>query len=136
MRNIFLNVNTKAICYLAGGMIIGAAGSSALRAQNGDLPAYYIAEVDVHDVDTYKAKYVPFVPTTLQPFGAKYLAAGGKTEGVEGAPPAKRIAILQFPSMDKARAWYNSKEYGKIKSVRHAAATTRSFIVEGKTPPH
>jgi uncharacterized protein (DUF1330 family) len=36
--------------------------------------------------------------------------------------------------MDKAEAWHNSLEYDKIKPVRHAVATTRSFIVEGRPP--
>lgn len=131
-----MSTNWKAIFYLATGTTIGAAGGTTLQAQNNAPPAYYIAEVGVHDVDTYKTKYVPLVPSTLAPFGGKYLAAGGRTEGVEGAPPAKRIAILQFPSVEKAKAWYNSAEYGKLKPVRHAAATTRSFIVEGRTPTH
>ena len=123
----------KIVSYVSIGVLIGASGSKLL-AQSSELPAYYVAEIDVHDVDVYKTKYVPFVSATLAPYGGKYLAAGGKTEGVEGAPPAKRVVILQFPSMDKAKAWYGSKEYGEIKPVRHAAATTRSFIAEGRGP--
>jgi hypothetical protein len=53
---------------------------------------------------------------------------------VEGPPPASGVSILEFPSMDKAEAWSNSPEYDKIKPVRHAVATTRSFIIEGRAP--
>lgn len=114
---------------------MGMAGGTAIRADGSGAPAYYVAEVDVHDLEAYKTKYVPYVAATLAPFGGHYLAAGGRSEAVEGSPPAKRIAILQFPSVDKARDWYNSAEYGKLKAVRHAVAATRSFIVEGRPPP-
>jgi uncharacterized protein (DUF1330 family) len=90
--------------------------------------------VNVRDLDTYKNDYAAHVAATLAPYGGRYLAAGGRTESIEGAPPASRVSLLEFPSVEKAEAWYNSPEYGKIKPVRHAVATTRSFIVEGRAP--
>jgi uncharacterized protein (DUF1330 family) len=97
-------------------------------------PAYYVVEVNVRDLDKYKNDYASHVAATLAPYGGRYLAAGGRTESIEGAPPASRVSILEFPSVDKAEAWYNSPDYDKIKPVRHAVATTRSFIVEGRPP--
>ena len=130
-----MNINHREMLYALGGIAIGASGGAALHAQNtATAPAYYVVEVNVRDVDKYRNDYASHVAATLPPYGGRYLAAGGRTESIEGTPPASRVSILEFPSMDKAEAWYNSPEYDKIKPVRHAVATTRSFIVEGRPP--
>jgi uncharacterized protein (DUF1330 family) len=130
-----MKIKCGGILYALGGIVICASGGAALHAQNSTVAlAYYVVEVNVRDVDKYKTGYASHIAATLAPYGGRYLAAGGRTESVEGAPPASRVSILEFPSVDKAEAWYNSAEYGEIKPVRHAAATTRSFIVEGRPP--
>jgi uncharacterized protein (DUF1330 family) len=130
-----MNIKHRGILYALGGIVIGASGGAALHAQStAAAPAYYVVEVNVRDLDKYKNDYASHVAATLAPYGGRYLAAGGRTESIEGAPPASRVSILEFPSVDKAEAWYNSPEYDKIKPIRHAVATTRSFIVEGRPP--
>ena len=130
-----MNIKHRGVLYALGGIVIGASGGAALHAQsNAAAPAYYVVEVNVRDLDKYKNDYASHVAATLAPYGGRYLAAGGRTESIEGAPPASRVSILEFPSVDKAEAWYNSPDYDKIKPVRHAVATTRSFIVEGRPP--
>ena len=130
-----MNIKHRGVLYALGGIVIGASGGAALHAQsNAAASAYYVVEVNVRDLDKYKNDYASHVAATLAPYGGRYLAAGGRTESIEGAPPASRVSILEFPSVDKAEAWYNSPDYDKIKPVRHAVATTRSFIVEGRPP--
>jgi uncharacterized protein (DUF1330 family) len=130
-----MNIKHRGVLYALGGIVIGSSGGVALHAQStAAAPAYYVVEVNVHDLDKYKNDYASHVAATLAPYGGRYLAAGGRTESIEGAPPASRVSILEFPSVDKAEAWYNSPDYDKIKPVRHAVATTRSFIVEGRPP--
>jgi uncharacterized protein (DUF1330 family) len=130
-----MNIKHRGVLYALGGIVIGASGGAALHAQStAAAPAYYVVEVNVRDLDKYKNDYAFHVAATLAPYGGRYLAAGGRTESIEGAPPASRVSILEFPSVDKAEAWYNSPDYDKIKPVRHAVATTRSFIVEGRPP--
>jgi uncharacterized protein (DUF1330 family) len=130
-----MNIKHRGVLYALGGIVIGSSGGVALHAQStAAAPAYYVVEVNVRDLDKYKNDYASHVAATLAPYGGRYLAAGGRTESIEGAPPASRVSILEFPSVDKAEAWYNSPDYDKIKPVRHAVATTRSFIVEGRPP--
>jgi uncharacterized protein (DUF1330 family) len=130
-----MNIKHRGVLYALGGIVIGSSGGVALHAQStAAAPAYYVVEVNVRDLDKYKNDYTSHVAATLAPYGGRYLAAGGRTESIEGAPPASRVSILEFPSVDKAEAWYNSPDYDKIKPVRHAVATTRSFIVEGRPP--
>jgi uncharacterized protein (DUF1330 family) len=125
-------MNRKHILALAviAGIEIGVAGATMIHAQEAKVaPAYMIAEVDVTDPTTFQ-KYAQSVPATFVPFNGQYLVRAGKTAVLEGEAP-KRIVVVAFDSMEKARAWYDSAAYDAIKPIRHSSANTRSFIVEG-----
>ena len=63
--------------------------------------------------------------------GGKYIVRGGKTVSLEGAPP-KRVVILEFPSLDAAKRFYDSADYqAAIQLRKKATASSRFFIVEG-----
>jgi uncharacterized protein (DUF1330 family) len=116
------------------GAAIGVAGGRAIHAeQRKTPPAYVVAEVDVTDPATFQ-KYADQVPGTLAPFSGRYLVRGGKTVSLEGETP-KRIVVIAFESLEKAQAWEGSPAYAAIRPIRHRSAKTRSFIVEGLTPP-
>ena len=57
----------------------------------------------------------------------------GATEGLEGTPP-DGVVMLEFPSMEEARAWYNNPEYQEAVPFRQKAADYEMFIVEGINP--
>jgi len=125
--------NHKLAVAVLAGVSIGVAGAHALRAQQVKAPpGYVIAEVDVTDPDAYK-KYAQQVPATVAAFDGHYLVRGGKIQEVEGEAP-KRIVVLAFDSAEKARNWEYSPAYEAIKPIRHSAAKSRIFIVEGIAP--
>ena len=94
------------------------------------MPAYVIAEIDVHNPQDYE-EYRKMVPSTITAFGGRYLARGGKTEILEGNWSPKRIAILEFESMERAKEWLHSELYGPAKKIRHASAKTNMILIEG-----
>jgi uncharacterized protein (DUF1330 family) len=94
------------------------------------MPAYVIAEVDVTDPEAYKL-YAGKAPGITLPSGGKYLVRAGKTETLEGEPPRNRIVVIEFESMEKARAFYYGKAYQAIIPLRQAASKGRMFLVEG-----
>ena len=118
--------------FLAAGVAIGLAASSAIRAQQPKPPAgYLIAEANVTDPATFK-QYAAQVPGTFAPFGGRYLVRGGKVTPLEGAGPKGRLVVIAFDSVEKAKAWQNSKAYEAIRPIRQKSATNiRNFIVEG-----
>ena len=63
------------------------------------------------------------------PPGLKPLVVYGKQEALEGTPP-DAVVVLEFPSMQEARDWYNGP-YGEAAKHRQAAAKYRGVIVEG-----
>ena len=91
--------------------------------------AYWIARVDVHDLDAYK-QYVETGRPAYERYNAKYLARGGKTEVLEGKARARNV-IIEFASMEDALACYNSPEYTKARAIRQKASTGEFILVEG-----
>ena len=111
------------------GAMVGAGGVHVLYAQ-GSPPAFLVAEVEVTDPATFK-EYAQKYPATLAPFGAKAIAQGGKVEALEGAPPAGRVVIVQYPNLKAAEDWWNSPAYQELIPIRQKAAKSRIFLVEG-----
>jgi uncharacterized protein (DUF1330 family) len=64
-------------------------------------------------------------------FGGKLVAATNNIERREGDWQPARIVMLQFPSMDAARAWYESPEYQEVLPIRLSANKDRMVIFEG-----
>lgn len=94
------------------------------------MTAYVIVDIDVKDPVTYK-EYVGLAPATVEMYGGKYLARAGRTEKLEGDWVPKRLVILQFDSLERARQWLDSPEYKPIKRLRHQAAVSNMVGIEG-----
>lgn len=116
-----------------GGVALLGIGYAAGAADTLVLKGYVIAEIDVKDAATYKI-YSDQVPPIVAKFGGRYLARGGNPEALEGAAPAPRVAIIEFPSRAAAEAYYRSPDYQSIIPIRQRSAAGRLFLVEG-TPP-
>jgi uncharacterized protein (DUF1330 family) len=94
------------------------------------MPAYVIAEVTVRDAATYE-RYKELAPPTIAAYGGRYIARGGATATLTGAWYPTRVVILEFPSMEQARAWWDSPEYAPAKSMREASADAQIVLVDG-----
>jgi uncharacterized protein (DUF1330 family) len=92
--------------------------------------AYVIADLDVKDEREFR-EYARKVPDTIAKYGGRYLVRSGKFEVVEGSWRPKRIVVLEFPSMEAARSWYDSEEYRPLKELRIRCAPTDGVLVEG-----
>ncbi len=92
--------------------------------------AYIIVRVDIKDAEQYK-KYLQVVPGIIERFEGKAIVRAEKAETLEGAQENRRMVILEFPSMEKARDFYYSKEYQEAKRLRENAATGELVLVEG-----
>ena len=95
--------------------------------------AYVIAEIEITNPDGYK-EYTTLVPVTIQKYGGRFLARGGKQHVLEGDWPERRRVIIEFPSAQAARKWWDSPEYAKPKSLRQANSKGRLLMIEGLAP--
>ncbi len=94
------------------------------------MSAYVIAEIEITDPAAYE-EYRKLVPATIAKYGGKYLVRGGAVEAKEGGWQPKRLAVLEFASMDQAKKWYHSPEYAPVLALRLKAARSKLLLVEG-----
>jgi uncharacterized protein (DUF1330 family) len=113
-----------------GSFALGATSMEALRAQ-GKPPAYVISEIEVTNADAYAKEYVPLANKALADSGQKRLASGGKTAVLAGEPPASRIVVSMFDSLEKAQAAYTSPAYLEARKIGDRYGKLRIFAVEG-----
>jgi uncharacterized protein (DUF1330 family) len=124
--------STVAVAMLAG-VAIGAAAVQSLHAQSKPL-AYVISEIDVTNPDAYAKEYVPLANKALAESGQKRLASGGKTVALAGDPPASRVVLSVFDSLEKAQAAYTSPAYIEARKIGDKHGKLRIFAVEGIAP--
>ncbi len=94
------------------------------------MKAYVIAQIDVQDPVRY-ADYVKLTPGTIEPFGGRFIARGGRAERLEGDIAVNRVVVLEFPSYEQARAWYDSDGYRVAMAIRRSAPRGSLILVEG-----
>jgi uncharacterized protein (DUF1330 family) len=94
------------------------------------MTAYVFAEVEVTDPVAYE-DYRRQVPAVIAKYGGRYLVRGGAATLHEGNAAPQRLVILEFDSMAKLRAFYDSPEYAPLLAIRSRASKSRLISVEG-----
>ncbi len=94
------------------------------------MPVYLVATLEVRDPAQFKS-YVTDVPAIVAKFGGRFLVRGGEPEVVDGEWPMKRVTVIEFPSMEKAKEWWDSAEYAPFKQLRQRTARTNAVFVPG-----
>ena len=98
------------------------------------MPAFVIVSIDIHD-PVLSERYKALAPSSIGVYGGKYLTRGGAVEVLEGEWTPRRFVILEFPSMEKAKAWHDSPEYAPAKALRDSCARSLMLLAEGLPVP-
>ena len=94
------------------------------------MSAYVVVDIDVKDQEAYE-EYRRLVPPLIEKFGGRYIVRGGEITPGEGEWDLHRVVILEFPSKEQAQALFSADEYAPVAAIRHKAANSKTFIVEG-----
>jgi uncharacterized protein (DUF1330 family) len=94
------------------------------------MAAYVIVDLVVTDPITMD-EYRKQVPATLAKYGGRFLVRGGAHHTVEGDWKPNRVVVLEFPSLEQAKRWYDSEEYREPKAMRLRAGRANLVMVEG-----
>jgi uncharacterized protein (DUF1330 family) len=94
------------------------------------MKAYVIVDVKITDPARYE-NYKKLTPGSLLPFDGKFIVRGGQAETLEGTWQPGRVVVLEFPSLEKAKAWWASDGYAPAKALRQSASITQMIVVEG-----
>ena len=94
------------------------------------MAAYVIVNMTVHDPARYE-EYKRRAAATVTAHGGRYIVRGGTVETLEGEWAPRRIVVLEFPSIARAREWWVSADYAEAKTVRKGVADGEIIVVEG-----
>ena len=95
------------------------------------MSAYCVVDIleilDPAKMDAYRQQ----VAATVDRYGGRYIARGGAFEVKEGHWRPVFPVILEFPTMERLRSWYDSAEYAPLLALRLAAARCNLVFVDG-----
>jgi uncharacterized protein (DUF1330 family) len=112
-------------------LIVGIIIGRAWAAQDVPKKGYIIAQVDVTNPQNY-GEYAKLSPGIIEKFGGKFLARAGRTVTLEGTPARSRVVIIEYPSFERAQAFFASPEYQQAKKLRDGAANAQFIAIEGQ----
>lgn len=93
------------------------------------MPGYVIMNAEVTDPGAYE-EFKQRAEAAIAAHGGRYLVRGGALEALEGEW-LPRVVLLEFDSLEAARAFYDSEEYGAARAVRQRCATAKVAAVDG-----
>lgn len=94
------------------------------------MAGYLIAEIDITDAEAYE-EYKRIVPAAVEAHGGWFLVRGGTVVPKEGGWTPRRVIVIEFPSLEAAKRFYDSPEYARPLEIRLKATKSRLVLVEG-----
>ena len=92
-------------------------------------PAYMVVDARSSDPDRM-VEYRRLAQIAVEYYGGRYLVRGAPYETLEGSWQPQRLVILEFPSMDAARTFYDSSEYRAARDVRAGVSDFDMLLAE------
>ena len=96
-----------------------------------EVKAFVVVQIAINDRDGYHQYESAGHQEIFDKFSAKVVGVDEQVEAVEGSWPFTRTVIIEFPSKELARAWYDSDEYQAVVGLRHDSTTSNLVIVSG-----
>jgi len=93
------------------------------------MTALLIARINVLDPESMQA-YGAAAGPTVAAHGGEFIARGKFASSLLGDESAQAVAIMRFPSLDAANAWFASPEYQALAGLRTAAADMQFALFE------
>lgn len=94
------------------------------------MAAYLIARVEVTDPTRY-AEYASRTPEVIAAFGGRFIVRNGAKATLEGPEETRRLVVIEFPSMARLQAFWDSAAYAGVRERRLGAAVFEAVAVEG-----
>ena len=95
------------------------------------MPAYLIANTEeILDLEGMRL-YVEGVVPLMAAYGGKYIVSSFAIERLEGEAPAPlAAAVAEFPSLERLRAFWTSREHAPLKELRHRSMRVNLIIAD------
>ena len=93
------------------------------------MSALMFVRCKIHDPEKFM-EYAKVTPGIVEQYGGKYIVMQGETEPLEGDWDDWLFVMSEWPSMDAARAFWNSPEYSEAKKLREGVAEAEVVLLE------
>ncbi|MCW0215001.1 MAG: DUF1330 domain-containing protein [Pseudonocardia sp.] len=97
------------------------------------MTAYAIAHLRSVDLNDSIVEYLTRIDATLEPHGGAFVVHGTTPEVLEDEFPGT-LVVIGFPTLDDARAWYDSPAYQAILPLRTENSDGTAFLIQGVEP--
>ena len=114
----------------AGSLLVAQGVEPHAHSSGTGRTAYLVGDIEVTDPERYST-YASGVPQTVAAYGGQYLVRGVSGEVLEGSWDPKRLVVIEFESMERAKAWYDSPEYAALKKIRQSASVGNLIFAGG-----
>ena len=94
------------------------------------MSSYVIVDVEITDANLY-GQFIEQVTATVEANGGRFVVRGGAFETILGNWTPKRLAILEFGSLQQIHTWLASPEYTALDDIRSRSSNIDMVIVEG-----
>ena len=94
------------------------------------MAAYLVVDIVISNPAQFE-DYKKLAPAAIAKYGGRYLIRGGAYEVLEGNWKPQRVTVVEFDSMEIAKAFYTSPEYQAAIKVRTGAANMNALLVQG-----
>ncbi|WP_428688563.1 DUF1330 domain-containing protein [Roseibium sp.] len=95
------------------------------------MPAYVIAQIEIHDRDEYQNYLKGFMPIFERHKGRLLVTSANEVQVLEGRWALPRTVVMEFPDSQHAKNWLADPDYREITRHRHQSAHANLVLVEG-----
>ena len=94
------------------------------------MPAYLISTIEITDPAGYE-EYRKLVAPALQQYGGRFIVRGGPVHYLEGQWQPRRVVVVDFENVERAKAFSDATEYAQDKAIRQPTSNSSVIVVEG-----
>ena len=94
------------------------------------MAGYALIDAEITDHAAF-AEFRERAPAVLEAHGGRYLVRGGATKVVQGDWTPHRVVLLEFESVERAQAWWDSPDHAELRAMLDKCSNTTVTIVEG-----
>jgi uncharacterized protein (DUF1330 family) len=100
--------------------------------ERGNVPqrpvAYVISAVEGFADEATVRRYAELTGPAIEHFGGRFIISNAEPVIVEGESPSGHLSIVEFPSIEHAKAWYDSPEYAEARAITPATFRGRVLM--------
>ena len=93
------------------------------------MAAYVIGMSEIHDIEGMNL-YRQGVPATIAQYGGRLAVRWSVDEVLEGHLKPNSVVVFEFDSLEDARRWYESPEYGTVRQHRRRSADSVVLLLQ------